>query len=90
MLGMEEFHDNLMLILVGISVFVGGLLVSVWYNSGIFLSSLEKEFLEIIWTIFPILILVSISFPSIFLLFSQEKKASHVSDSIFFKVIGHQ
>ena len=91
--GIINFHHDLTFMLVAILGFVGWVLyicVKVWnsvkLNQPIFHFS-HAALLEIVWTIFPAIILTIISIPSFVLLYSIDETFG----SIFsFKVLGHQ
>ena len=75
------------LILWIISIFVTNLIINIFLNK--FINKNYKEFpnLEIFWTFFPSLILLSIAIPSIFTLYLIERKKYQ---NINIKITGHQ
>lgn len=83
------FHDFLLVILLYTLIFVGLMLVFVWSKPIITKSYKEANFLELVWTIIPILILIVIFVPSLLILNFNLKNKSILYEKIV-KVIGHQ
>jgi cytochrome c oxidase subunit 2 len=87
-------HDAVLLpIITVISLFVLGLLlwVMVRYRrkaNPVASKTSHNTFIEVVWTLVPVLILVGIAIPSISLLAAQFKPAG--KDAVTIKVIGHQ
>nr|APU89569.1 cytochrome oxidase subunit 2 [Armadillidium album] len=81
------FHDHIMTILVLILTLVGYILSSVVLNKNINRSLLENQTLEMIWTTFPMMILLFIALPSLRLLYLLDEVNS---PSLTMKVVGHQ
>nr|YP_009540829.1 cytochrome c oxidase subunit II [Mongoloniscus sinensis]AYQ93280.1 cytochrome c oxidase subunit 2 [Mongoloniscus sinensis] len=81
------FHDHIMIILVLIITVVGFMLVSLFFSSYINRALLENQFIEMIWTILPALILLFIAFPSLHLLYLLDEINY---PSLTIKVLGHQ
>jgi cytochrome c oxidase subunit II len=87
-------HDAILMpIIVVITLFVLGLLIwvmAVYRRSAnpVPSKTTHNTFIEIVWTLVPVLILVGIAIPSISLLAAQFKPAS--KDAVTIKVIGHQ
>nr|AFQ62330.1 cytochrome c oxidase subunit II [Dermestes peruvianus] len=81
------FHDHSMLILAMITVMVGYLMMSLFFNTHNFRYLLESQSLEIIWTILPAVTLIFIALPSIRLLYLLDEI---VNPMISIKTIGHQ
>lgn len=87
-------HDAVLLPLItAISVFVLGLMlwVMVRYRRAanpVSSKTTHNTFIEVVWTLVPVLILVAIAIPSISLLAAQYKPAG--KDAVTIKVIGHQ
>nr|QTC31950.1 cytochrome oxidase c subunit 2 [Dermestes ater] len=81
------FHDHSMLILAMITVLVGYLMSSLFFNTHNFRYLLESQSLEIIWTILPAITLVFIALPSIRLLYLLDEI---INPMISIKTIGHQ
>nr|YP_010510796.1 cytochrome c oxidase subunit II [Dermestes dimidiatus]QXQ00375.1 cytochrome c oxidase subunit 2 [Dermestes dimidiatus] len=81
------FHDHSMLILAMITVMVGYLMTSLFFNTHNFRYLLESQSLEIIWTILPAVTLIFIALPSIRLLYLLDEI---INPMISIKTIGHQ
>lgn len=90
----QWLHDVILVPLITvISLFVLGLLLFVMARfrrkaNPVASKTTHNTFIEIVWTLIPVLILVAIAIPSISLLAAQFKPAS--KDAITIKVIGHQ
>jgi cytochrome c oxidase subunit II len=88
----ESLHDLLLVIITLISVFVAGLIIyAVWRfhasRNPVPTTTTHNTFIEIAWTVLPILILVFIAIPSFRLLYYGDK----ATDAAFtVKVTGHQ
>nr|BAR90902.1 cytochrome c oxidase subunit II [Hydra vulgaris]BAR90906.1 cytochrome c oxidase subunit II [Hydra vulgaris] len=81
------FHDDTMFYMVIILVLVGWLLFSVIINKNYNKFLLENNFIEIVWTLIPAIILIIIAIPSLFLLYSIDE---NVEPSLTVKIVGHQ
>nr|AFG29158.1 cytochrome c oxidase subunit II [Tetanocera vicina]AFG29159.1 cytochrome c oxidase subunit II [Tetanocera vicina] len=81
------FHDHALLILLMITVLVGYLMISLLFNSYVNRFLLHGQFIEIIWTILPAVILLFIAFPSLRLLYLLDEINN---PSVTLKSIGHQ
>nr|QLY90255.1 cytochrome c oxidase subunit II [Fannia armata] len=81
------FHDHALLILVMITVFVGYLMVTLFFNKYVNRYLLHGQTIEIIWTILPAIILLFIALPSLRLLYLLDEINE---PSITLKAIGHQ
>jgi cytochrome c oxidase subunit II len=87
-------HDALLMpIIVAISVFVLGLLLWVMARyrrsaNPVASKTTHNTFIEVVWTLVPVLILVVIAIPSISLLAAQYKPAP--ADAVVVKAIGNQ
>jgi heme/copper-type cytochrome/quinol oxidase subunit 2 len=89
--GLVEFHNDLMLLIVFVLFFVGGMLfATVWSFSGqprVTFFDTQNTSLEIAWTLIPAGALLFILGPSLALLYAMDE----VTDpSISVKIIGHQ
>jgi cytochrome c oxidase subunit 2 len=92
MQGIVHFHNDVMVILTFIALFVSYMMTRIYLN---FNSDTQQEpevfihgtVLEIVWTIVPALILVTIAVPSFALLYSMDEC---VDPAITLKVVGHQ
>nr|YP_009092206.1 cytochrome c oxidase subunit II [Neochauliodes fraternus]AHG24695.1 cytochrome c oxidase subunit II [Neochauliodes fraternus]UFZ12828.1 cytochrome c oxidase subunit II [Acanthacorydalis unimaculata] len=81
------FHDHTLLILIMITMLVGYLMVTLFFNKFTNRLLLEGQTIEIIWTILPAITLIFIALPSLQLLYLLDE----ISDpAITFKAIGHQ
>lgn len=81
------FHDNIMFILIIITMLVGWMLISAIYNKHYYKYLVEGTFIEIVWTTIPAIILLFIAFPSLQLLYSMDEI---VDPSLTIKAVGHQ
>nr|ADI79430.1 cytochrome c oxidase subunit 2 [Petaloconchus erectus] len=87
---MEElmfFHDHAIIILVLVVSFVSFICVSLLMNNYVNRSISEGQQIETIWTMAPALILVSLAFPSLRVLYLLDEVGS---PSVTLKSIGHQ
>nr|UFZ13957.1 cytochrome c oxidase subunit II [Taeniochauliodes natalensis] len=81
------FHDHTLLILIMITILVGYLMMTLFFNKFTNRLLLEGQTIEIIWTILPAITLIFIALPSLRLLYLLDE----ISDpSITLKAIGHQ
>lgn len=81
------FHDHTILILLLITVLVGYIIISLFFNKFTNRFLLSGQTIEIIWTILPAIILFFIAFPSLRLLYLLDEINK---PSITLKTIGHQ
>nr|ABF51674.1 cytochrome c oxidase subunit II [Stomoxys calcitrans] len=81
------FHDHALLILVMVTVLVGYLMFTLFFNNYVNRFLLHGQTIEIIWTILPAIILLFIAFPSLRLLYLLDEINE---PSITLKAIGHQ
>nr|QWB85692.1 cytochrome c oxidase subunit II [Peithona prionoides] len=81
------FHDHTLMILVIITVLVGQLLVTLFFNKFSYRYLLEGQFIEIIWTILPAVTLIFIALPSLRLIYILDEVNY---PQITIKTIGHQ
>nr|AID45820.1 cytochrome c oxidase subunit II [Rhinusa melas] len=81
------FHDHTMMISLIIMILVGQMILSMLLNKFTHRFLLEGQLIEIIWTILPAIILISIALPSLRLLYILDEIYNPV---ITVKVIGHQ
>nr|YP_008081542.1 cytochrome c oxidase subunit II [Ascalohybris subjacens]AGK07586.1 cytochrome c oxidase subunit II [Ascalohybris subjacens] len=81
------FHDHTLLILTMITVLVGYLMMTLFFNKFINKYLLEGQTIEIIWTILPAITLIFIALPSLRLLYLLDEIDN---PSITLKAIGHQ
>nr|YP_009073571.1 cytochrome c oxidase subunit II [Aeolesthes oenochrous]BAP59121.1 cytochrome c oxidase subunit II [Aeolesthes oenochrous] len=81
------FHDHALMILLIITVLVGQLLMTLFFNKFTNRYLLEGQLIEIIWTILPAVTLVFIAVPSLRLIYLLDEVNSPI---ITIKTIGHQ
>nr|QPN54156.1 cytochrome c oxidase subunit II [Holotrichia sp. NS-2020] len=81
------FHNHALLILLMITVLVGYLMSTLFFNSYNYRFLLEGQMIEIIWTILPAITLVFIALPSLRLLYLLDEVNNPL---ISVKTIGHQ
>ena len=85
---LNYFHDYMMIILIFILFFVS--YIFVWIISGTLKQdkyTFESHSLEFVWTVLPIVILLFMAFPSLYLLYLIEEFSSPL---LSVKVVGHQ
>lgn len=76
-----------MLILISILVFVSYIFASLMTTPLVDKVTIDSHFLEIVWTVVPIVILMFMAFPSLYLLYLIEDVSN---PSVRVKVVGHQ
>nr|YP_010166727.1 cytochrome c oxidase subunit II [Oreodytes scitulus]QRV62831.1 cytochrome c oxidase subunit 2 [Oreodytes scitulus] len=81
------FHDHTLMILTMITILVGYLMFSLFYNKYINRFLLEGQTIEVIWTILPAIILIFIALPSLRLLYLLDEISN---PWLTLKSIGHQ
>nr|QBF44144.1 cytochrome c oxidase subunit II [Corethrella condita] len=81
------FHDHSMLILIMITILVGYIMMSLFFNHYTNRYLLHGQLIEIIWTILPAIILIFIAMPSLRLLYLMDEINE---PAITLKTIGHQ
>nr|YP_009731696.1 cytochrome c oxidase subunit II [Carpophilus pilosellus]QHR79644.1 cytochrome c oxidase subunit 2 [Carpophilus pilosellus] len=81
------FHDHALLVLVIITILVGQLMLSLFFNKFSHRFLLEGQLIEIIWTILPAIILIFIALPSLRLIYILDEVNN---PAISIKSIGHQ
>lgn len=84
---LNYFHDYMMVILTMIMVFVTYLFGSLILAGRVDKYTMDSHVLETIWTVVPIVILLFMAFPSLYLLYLIEDISN---PSVTVKVIGHQ
>jgi cytochrome c oxidase subunit 2 len=84
---LNYFHDFIIVILVLIMTFVSYMLFYVIFNPYLDKYTMDSHFLETVWTVIPMLILLVIAFPSLYLLYLIEDISKPV---VTVKVVGHQ
>nr|YP_010292352.1 cytochrome c oxidase subunit II [Heniocha dyops]ULO26090.1 cytochrome c oxidase subunit II [Heniocha dyops] len=81
------FHDHTLIILIMITILVGYLMISLFFNNFINRFLLEGQMIELIWTILPAITLIFIALPSLRLLYLLDELNNPL---ITLKTIGHQ
>nr|ALO77425.1 cytochrome c oxidase subunit 2 [Attagenus hottentotus] len=81
------FHDHAMMILLMITVLVGYLLISLFFNKYTYRFLLEGQTIELIWTILPAITLIFLALPSLQLLYLLDEM---MNPMMSIKTIGHQ
>nr|WVD73137.1 cytochrome c oxidase subunit II [Monolepta bicavipennis] len=84
---LSYFHDHAMMILVIITVLVGQLMITLFFNKFLHRYLLEGQLIEIIWTILPTITLIFIAIPSLRLIYILDEINNPM---ITIKTIGHQ
>lgn len=84
---LNYFHDYIMFILIFILLFVTYLFIWILYTPLLDKYTFDSHSLETFWTVFPMLVLLFIAFPSLYLLYLIEESTS---PSLTVKVVGHQ
>nr|YP_009713597.1 cytochrome c oxidase subunit II [Pseudeuphausia sinica]QGG46156.1 cytochrome c oxidase subunit 2 [Pseudeuphausia sinica] len=81
------FHDHAMIILITITILVGYMMTTLFFNFITNRFLLEGQMIEIIWTVVPAVILTFIALPSLRLLYMLDEVNN---PSVTLKTIGHQ
>nr|AAN06727.1 cytochrome c oxidase subunit 2 [Percus strictus oberleitneri]AAN06729.1 cytochrome c oxidase subunit 2 [Percus strictus oberleitneri] len=81
------FHDHTMMILVMITMLVGYLMLTLFFNKYMNRYLLEGQIIEVVWTILPAITLVFIALPSLRLLYLLDEISN---PSMTLKSLGHQ
>lgn len=81
------FHDHTIAILTLILTVVGCIILRIFYGSYINRSLLERQTIEIVWTVLPAMILLFIALPSLRLLYLLDEVRT---PNLTLKVVGHQ
>jgi len=84
---LNYFHDYIIVILLSILVSVTYVFLFIIFSPRLDKYTVESHTLETLWTVAPMVILLFIAFPSLFLLYLIEDA---VSPSVTVKVVGHQ
>nr|YP_010865905.1 cytochrome c oxidase subunit II [Neopanorpa lui]WGT92117.1 cytochrome c oxidase subunit 2 [Neopanorpa lui] len=81
------FHDHTMLIVIMITLLVGYMMSSLFFNNYTNRYLLESQGIEVVWTILPAITLIFIALPSLRLLYLLDE----IKDpALTLKTIGHQ
>jgi cytochrome c oxidase subunit 2 len=81
------FHDHAIMVLIIMTTLVGYFIFSLTLNRFVNRYLLDGQIIEIIWTVFPALILVTIALPSLRLLYLIDEVTE---PALTLKAIGHQ
>nr|AML25629.1 cytochrome c oxidase subunit II [Staphylinidae sp. BMNH 1274679] len=81
------FHDHTLMILLMITILVGYIMTSLFFNKFNYRHLLEGQMIEMIWTILPAITLIFIALPSLRLLYLLDEINNPL---ITIKTIGHQ
>nr|YP_010586019.1 cytochrome c oxidase subunit II [Anisocentropus maculatus]UZZ43755.1 cytochrome c oxidase subunit II [Anisocentropus maculatus] len=81
------FHDHSLMILLIITIFEMYLIMNLFMNKFMNRFLLEKQFIELVWTIMPSIVLIFIALPSLKLLYLLDETNKPM---ITLKIIGHQ
>nr|ARH54561.1 cytochrome c oxidase subunit 2 [Oxyomus sylvestris] len=81
------FHNHTLMILLMITVLVGYLMSSLFWNTYNYRFLLEGQLIEIVWTILPAITLIFIALPSLHLLYLLDEMNNPL---VSIKTIGHQ
>lgn len=84
---LNYFHDYMMMLLILVIFFVSYLFTYLLMSTKLDKYTVDSHFLEAIWTILPIVILLFIAVPSLYLLYLMEEVTN---PALSIKVIGHQ
>nr|YP_010598423.1 cytochrome c oxidase subunit II [Pachymantis bicingulata]UIX55380.1 cytochrome c oxidase subunit II [Pachymantis bicingulata] len=81
------FHDHSMFIITMIVILVGYMILSLMMNKFIDRYTMDGQYLEILWTILPAIILIFIALPSLYILYLLDENSNPL---LTLKTIGHQ
>nr|AVE15481.1 cytochrome c oxidase subunit II [Hestiasula sp. JZ-2017] len=81
------FHDHSMFIITTIVISVGYMILSLMMNKFMDRHVMDGQYLEILWTILPAMILIFIAFPSLRILYLIDENSNPL---LTLKTIGHQ
>nr|YP_010727923.1 cytochrome c oxidase subunit II [Bothrogonia lata]WDZ68104.1 cytochrome c oxidase subunit II [Bothrogonia lata]WRQ18434.1 cytochrome c oxidase subunit II [Bothrogonia sp. 1 XLX-2024a] len=81
------FHDHTMMIIVMITVTVGYMMTSLFFNKITNRFLFEGQMIELVWTMLPAMVLIFIALPSLRILYLMEEMSNPL---ITIKAIGHQ
>nr|UPX88709.1 cytochrome c oxidase subunit II [Aphodius rufipes] len=81
------FHNHTLMILLMITMLVGYLMGSLFFNTYNYRFLLEGQLIEIVWTILPAVTLIFIALPSLHLLYLLDEMNNPL---VSIKAIGHQ
>ncbi len=81
------FYDHSMIVIISILAFLVFFLLDVKFSKKLNLGLIENHFIEFVWTILPVFLLVFIALPRLRLLYLMEER---FNPRFSIKVIGHQ
>nr|YP_010463764.1 cytochrome c oxidase subunit II [Lophogaster typicus]UUL70713.1 cytochrome c oxidase subunit II [Lophogaster typicus] len=81
------FHDHIMMILILVLTVVAYIMFMFLFNKFVYRFLMNEQTIEVIWTVFPGVILIFIAFPSLYLLYFMEELDNPM---LTLKVLGHQ
>nr|YP_010309797.1 cytochrome c oxidase subunit II [Mylabris quadripunctata]UMR54914.1 cytochrome c oxidase subunit II [Mylabris quadripunctata] len=81
------FHDHTLMVLTIITILVGQLMLSLFFNKFTHRYLLEGQLIEVIWTILPAITLIFIALPSLRLIYILDETNNPL---LTIKTIGHQ
>nr|AUJ22053.1 cytochrome oxidase subunit II [Chonosia crassipennis] len=81
------FHDHTLVILIVITVIVGYIMVTLFFNNLVNRLLLEGQLIEFVWTLLPAMTLIFIALPSLRLLYLLDEVNNPL---LTLKIIGHQ
>nr|YP_010535002.1 cytochrome c oxidase subunit II [Meloe proscarabaeus]UYA96969.1 cytochrome c oxidase subunit II [Meloe proscarabaeus] len=81
------FHDHTLLVLTIITILVGQLMISLFFNKFVHRYLLEGQLIEVIWTVLPAITLIFIALPSLRLIYILDETNNPL---LTIKTIGHQ
>nr|ALO77675.1 cytochrome c oxidase subunit 2 [Eucnemidae sp. GENSP01] len=84
---LSYFHDHAMMILLMITILVGYIMASLFFNNTTNRFLLEGQTIELIWTVLPAVTLIFIALPSLRLLYMLDEINNPI---ISIKSVGHQ
>nr|YP_086816.1 cytochrome c oxidase subunit II [Trialeurodes vaporariorum]AAU14222.1 cytochrome oxidase subunit II [Trialeurodes vaporariorum] len=84
---MTFFFDFSFMVILMVLVFVIYMLVFLTFGSLVNRFLLDNQFLEFLWTVFPVLIIFMLAFPSIRILYLMDEMKN---PTLTFKALGHQ
>nr|AMK97238.1 cytochrome c oxidase subunit II [Bothrogonia ferruginea] len=81
------FHDHTMMIILMITITVGYMMTSLFFNKVTNRFLFEGQMIELMWTMLPAMVLIFIALPSLRILYLMEEMSNPL---ITIKAIGHQ
>nr|QTC30742.1 cytochrome oxidase subunit 2 [Psyttalia lounsburyi] len=87
MMMMTEFHDFALMLLIIIMLYI--MYMIFWFFNNIYINKniLHNQFIEIVWTIIPVFILIFMALPSLKILYMIEET---MNPNLSLKILGHQ